>query len=321
MKKTTTTLCAAILVMLALASCKKSSSDTSSAPVFKADTVFTVLQANAFPNYDGWNSIAIDGPGNKIFFNYTNPTDGFRIDLFDVVSGTSSIIYKHFPQSGQTVWHQSNGSEGMRLRYFSNTFDGNKLFVPGGATNRIGVEIKVNSDYSTTFQRIDSIPQNSNGMRVESVYDADLVKSSTSNLINIVSMWNDVYNLNKVYTAYAVSPTSHGSSIVGTPGGLEYVFCGDNKTLELYNNGVFIRAISFTSGESQLQMDSQNRIYLYNGSTIYRFSSDLTKREEFPIKGNLSGFRMSALVIKETASYIQAYSFSGKNLIGMKLPL
>ena len=215
----------------------------------------------------------------------------------------------------------TNGSEGLRLRYFSNTFDGNKLIVPGGATNHLIVEIKVNSDYSTTFQRVDSIPETSNTLRVEDGYDSDLLKTSTNNLINVVSMWNDVYNINNLYPAFPVSKTSHGSSIVGTPGGMEYIFCGDNATLESYNNGVFIRGINMPNSEAQLQMDSKNRIYAYNGTSIFRFSSDLLTKEEFRVTGSLQGYRQEAMVIKEMPGYVQVYSFSTKDLIGMRLPL
>jgi hypothetical protein len=308
------------MVILAVAGCKKSST-TVVIPPMKADTVFKVLVANAFSNYDGWNSIAIDAAGNKIFFYYSNTAEGFKIDMFDISSGGTTTIYKHFAQSGQSVWHTSNGSEAMRLRYFSGTFDGNKLLVPGGATNNSLVEIRVNPDYSTTFQRVDLDPGTANGMDVRGPYDADLVETATSNVISVVSMWNSVFSINNVNPAYGVSQTSHGSSIVGTPGGMEYVFCGYNKTLELYNNGVFIRGVNLLSGESQLQMDSRKRIYAYNGSIIYRYSSDLLTKEEFPVKGSLTGYRQSALVIQEKTGYVQVYSFNGKDLIGMKLPM
>jgi hypothetical protein len=310
----------AAIVILAIAGCKKSSSSEVTQPI-KADTVFTVITPNAFPAYDGWNSIAFDASGNKIFFYYANTTDGFKIDMFDIATGTTSTIYKHFSQSGQAVWVTSNGSEGMRLRYFSNTYDGNKLIVPGGATNHFIVEIKVNSDYSTSFEAIDNIPANSNGLSVIDAYDADLAKGVSGNQISVVSMYNSVYNINTLYPAYAVSPTSHGSSIIGTPGGMEYVFCGTNQTLELYNNGAFIRAATLLSGGSQLQMDSKKRIYAYNGSIIYRFSSDLLKVERFPVKGTVEGYRQEAMVIQEKPNWVQVYSFRGKDLIGMKLPL
>jgi len=300
--------------------CKKSSNNTV-ATTFKADTVFSVVNATAFTNYVSWSSIAIDAAGNKIFYLYPNTTEGFKIDLYDINTGSNTTIYKHFSQSGQTVWNTSNGSEGMRLRYFSNTFDGNKLIVPGGATNAFIVEIRVNADYSTTFLGLDMNPTHSNSLDVRDPYDADLVKTATANQISVLSMWNSVYSVNTVYPAYTVSPTSHGSSIVGTPGGNEYIFCGDNKTLELYNNGVFIRSVNLAYGETQLQMDSKNRIYAYNGSLIYRFSSDLLAKEEFPVKGSLEGYRSAAMVIREMPNWVQIYSFSQQNLIGMKLPL
>lgn len=318
MKKFLIPVIAAIMVMGI--GCKKSS-NTSTTTTFKADTAFTVVKANAFTNYASWSSIAMDALGNKIFYLYPNTTEGFQIDLYDISTGAYTTIYKHFSQSGQTVWNTSNGSEGMRLRYFSNTFDGNKLIVPGGATNAFIVEIRVNADYSTTYLGLDMNPSTLNGLDVRDPYDADLVKTATANQISVLSMWNSVYNVNLVYPAYAVSPTSHGSSIVGTPGGMEYVFCGDNKTLDLYNNGVFVRSVNLTYGETQLQMDSKKRIYAYNGTVVYRFSSDLLTKEEFPVKGNLSGYREEAMVIREMPNWVQIYSFSQQNLIGMRLPL
>jgi hypothetical protein len=72
--------------------------------------------------------------------------------------------------------------------------------------------------------------------------------------------------------------------------------------------------------ESQLQMDSKKRIYAYNGTSIFRFSSDLMTKEEFRVTGSLQGYRQEALVIKEMPGYVQAYSFDSKDLIGMKLP-
>lgn len=312
------------IIALANTGCKKSNNSTSGnngTPSFKADTAFILVQANAFPNYVAWHSIAMDTAGSKIFFYYPNIADGFRIDLFDISSGITSTIYKHFSQSGQKTWNTSNGSEAMRLRYFINTFDGNKLIVPGGATNLFIIEIKVNSDYSTTFQKLDTLPLTSNTFRVEDAYDADLVKTAASNQISVVSMWDCVYNINNDYPTYPVSKTRHGSSIVGTPGGLEYIFCGYSLTLELYNNGSFIRGISMPYQESQLQMDSKKRIYAYNGSSIFRFSPDLLTKEEFPVKGTLAGYRNCAMVIKEMANWVQVYSFNGKDLIGMRLPL
>ena len=324
MEKKFIILCITAIVTLTIAfsGCKKSSNDTSGTTAkFKADTVFKVIAANAFPNSTNISSIAIDSAGNKIFFFYPNTTEGFKIDLFDISSGSTTTIYKHFTQSGLSSWFTSNGSEGMRLRYFSNTFDGNKLILPGGSTNLFIVEIKVNPDYSTTFQQIDNIPVNVNGHRVEAAYDADLLNTGTNNLISVVSMFNSVYNLNTLFPVYPVSPTSHGSSIVGTPGGQEAVFCGYNRSLELYNNGVFIRGVNLVWDESQLQMDSKKRIYAYNGAIIYRFSSDLLTKEEFPVKGTLSGYRQEAMVIKETANWVQVYSFYNNDLIGMRLPL
>jgi hypothetical protein len=319
MKKKILVLCISAMILLA-AGCKKSSTTTVTA-AFKADTVFSVIKANAFPNYVSWSSIAIDAAGNKIFFCYPNAAEGFKIDLYDITSGSSTTIYKHFSQSGLSTWSTSNGSEGMRLRYFSNTADGNKLIIPGGATNEFIVEVRVNSDYSTSYERIDNIPGSANGFSVNDAYDTDLGKTVSGNVISVVSMYNSVYNINTIYPAYQVSSTSHGSSIVGTPGGLEYVFCGDNKTLELYNNGAFIRAVTLLYGESQLQMDSRKRIYAYNGSIVYRFSSDLLTKEEFPVKGTLTGYRESAMVIREMTNYVMVYSISQKDLIGMKLPL
>ena len=73
-------------------------------------------------------------------------------------------------------------------------------------------------------------------------------------------------------------------------------------------------------GEAQLQMDSKKRIYAYNGTSIFRFTSDLLTKEEFPVKGTLEGYRQEAMVIKEYANYVQVYSFSQKDLIGLKLP-
>jgi hypothetical protein len=307
-------------VMVTAIGCKKSSTNTTTT-TFKADTAFTVIAHNAFMNYSSWSSIAFDAVGNKIFYVYPNTTEGFQIDLYDIGTGAYTTIYKHFTQSGQTVWHTSNGSEGMRLRYFSNTFNGNELIVPGGATNAFIVEIKVNADYSTTFLGLDMNPSTSNGHDVRDPYDADLVKTATANQISVLSMWNSVYSVGAVYPAYTVSPTSHGSSIVGTPGGMEYVFCGDNKSLDLYNNGVFVRSVNLTYGETQLQMDSKKRIYAYNGTVVYRFSSDLLTKEEFPVKGSLSGYREEAMVIREMPKWVQIYSFSQQDLIGMKLPL
>ncbi len=133
-------------------------------------------------------------------------------------------------------------------------------------------------------------------------------------------MYNSVYNVNKLDSTYQVSTTSHYSSIVGTPGAQEYIFCGNNKTLELYNKGLFIRAISMPYGGAQLQVDSKKRIYAFCGTSIFRFSPDLLTKEEFPIKGSLKGYGQFALVIKETGNYVQAYSFDGKDLIGIKLP-
>ena len=310
-----------VIAVLAFAGCKKSSSSaTSSGPTpFIADTLFTLVQANAFPAYDGWNSIAMDTSGNKIFFYYGDATDGFKIDMLDVSTGNITTIYKHFTQSGQSTWHTSNGSEGMRLRYFPGTFNGNKLIVPG-ATNSFIVEIKVNADYSTTFQQVDAIPGTANSISVNDGYDSDLAKISTTNLISIVSMYNSVYNLNTTFPAYTVSTTSHGSSIVGTPGALEYVFCGTAKTLELYNNGAFLRSVSLPAGESQLQMDSKNRINAYNGTSIFRYSSDLMTKTEYPIKGTLEGYRQSSMVISHISNYVQIYTFNGKDLIGMRIP-
>ena len=277
MKKTIVILYIGIVLTVSFAGCKKSSSNADS-PVttaIKADTAFKLIAANAFPAYDSWNSIAMDTSGNKIFFYYKDAAEGFKIDLFDISSGTTSTIYKHFSQSGLTKWSTSNGSEGMRLRYFKNTYDGNKLIVPGGATNYFFIEIQVHPDYSTSFQRLDSLPVSNNGITVMDAYDADLVKTSTNNLISVVTMYNSVYDLYAAAPVYKVSATSHGSSIVGTPTGSEYVFCGTNKTLELYNAGLFIRAISMPFDAAQLQMDSKKRIYAYNGSSIFRFSSDL----------------------------------------------
>ena len=320
MKEKTFIFCIAIIVTLAIGGCKKNSSSEVT-PSFKADSVFTLIKTNAFPNYNGISSIAIDPAGNKIFYYYPNATDGFSIDMFDITTGSISTIYKHFLQSGLSSWLASNGSEGMRLRYFSNTFDGNKLIVPGGATNNSLVEIRVNADYSTTFLQVYNDPNTSNGLDVRGPYDVDLIKTATFNQFSVVSMWNSVYGINTIYSAFPVSPTSHGSSIVGTPGGKEYIFCGHNQTLELYNNGVFIRSVMLPSGESQLQMDSKNRIYAYNGTSIFRFSSDLLTKEEFRVTGSLQGYRQEAMVIKEMPSYVQVYSFSNKDLIGMRLPL
>jgi len=303
-------------------SCKKSSDPGN--PVIttiKADTVFTVAAANAFPAYNSWDSFTMDPDANKIFFYYPDAVEGFKIDLYDVSTGSTSTIYKHFSQSGLTSWSTSNGSEGMRLRYFKNTFDGNKLIVPGGATNPFIIEILVHSDYSASFQRLDSIPASNNGISVSNAYDADLVKASANNLISVVSMNNSVFDFYASVPVYRVSATSHGSSIVGTPGGLEYVFCGSDKTLELYNSGVFVRSISMPYSEAQLQMDSKKRIYAYNGSSIFRFTPDLLTKEEFPVKGSVSGYRQCCLVIKEYSNYVQAYSFDRKDLIGLKLPL
>jgi hypothetical protein len=308
------------MAAVSLAGCKKNSSTTVTSTI-KADTVFSVIKANAFPNYVSWSSIAIDPAGNKIFYYYPDATQGFKIDMFDIASGSSVTIYNHFLQSGLSSWITSNGSEGMRLRYFSNTFDGNKLIVPGGATNMYIIEIHVNTDYSASFEAIDNIPSSSNGFSVSDAYDADLTKTTSGNQISVVSMNNSVYNINTLYPTYQVSPTSHGSSIVGTPGALEYVFCGSNKTLEFYNNGVFIRAVTLLYDEAQLQMDSRKRIYAYNGSIIYRFSSDLLTKEEFPVKGSLAGYRRAAMVIKEMSNWVQVYSFSQHDLIGFKLPL
>ena len=320
MKKQFIFLFVSSIIALSFTGCKKSSSDNSSVPAFKADTVFTLIKANAFPNYNNWNSIAIDSTGNKIFFYYKDAVEGFKIDMFDFPTGSTTTIYKHFTQSGLNKWATGNGSDGMRLRYFSNTFDGNKLIVPGGAINMFFIEILLRSDYSTSFLKLDTIPETYNGSRVENCYDADLPKSSMGNLINIVSMWNCVYNINLLHPVYAVSATSHGSSIVGSPTLKEYVFCGDNKSLELYSNGNFVRSVSLPFGEAQLQMDSKKRIYAYNGSSIFRFSPDLFNKEEFPVKGSLEGYRKEALVIKDYANYVQVYSFSQKDLIGMKLP-
>ena len=321
MKNKVITIGICVILTLSIAACKKSSSDSSGAPAVKADTVFTLIKANAFPNYNYWNSFAIDSTGNKIFFYYKDAVEGFKIDMFDFLSGSTTTIYKHFTQSGLNKWATGNGSDGMRLRYFSNTFDGNKLIVPGGASNMFFIEILLRSDYSTSFLKLDTVPETHNGLRVENCYDADLLKSSAGNLINIVSMWNSVYNINLLHPVYAVSTTSHGSSIVGSPTFKEYVFCGDNKSLELYSNGNFVRSVSLPFGEAQLQMDSKKRIYAYNGSSIFRFSPDLYTKEEFPVKGSLTGYRQEALVIKEMPTYVQAYSFSGMDLIGIKLPL
>ncbi len=322
MKKQSIIIFVIAVIALSFTGCKKSSSNsgTSGATTFKADTVFTVVAANAFPAYNSWNSIAMDTNGNKIFFFYPDDVEGFKIDLFDVTTKTTSTIYKHFSQSGLNKWASSNGSEGMRLRYFKNTYDGDKLIVPGGATNHFFVEIQVNPDYSTTFQRLDSLPASNNGIPVMDAYDADLKKTPANNLISVVTMYNSVFDLYAAAPVYKVSATSHGSSIVGTPTGMEYVFCGQNKTLELYNAGLFIRAINMPFNAAQLQMDSKRRIYAYNGASIFRFSSDLLTKEEFPVKGQLKGFGQEALVIKEYANYVQVYSFSQKDLIGMKLP-
>jgi hypothetical protein len=306
--------------LIIVAGCKKSSNNTVTA-TFKADTAFSVVQANAFPNFVSWSSIAIDATGNKIFYYYPDVAEGFKIDLYDIATKGSATIYKHFTQSGLSSWSTSNGSEGMRLRYFGNTYDGNKLIIPGGATNTFIVEVRVNTDYSTHFGKIDDIPATANGINVYDAYDADLVKTATGNTISVVSMYNSVYTLGDAFPAFAVSTTSHGSSIVGTPGGKEYVFCGSNKSLELYDNGSFIRAVTLTSGETQLQMDSKNRIYAYQGSVIYRFSADLLSKEEFPVKGTLSGYRNAAMVLKEMPGYVQVYSFDQHDLIGMRLPM
>ncbi|MCK9218848.1 MAG: hypothetical protein PHF97_12135 [Bacteroidales bacterium] len=320
MNKILTTVAISVMIAFAITGCKKSSNDaTSVTQPFKADTAFTLIQSNAFPNYDGWNSIAMDTIGNKIFFYYSDATDGFRIDLLDVATGTVATIYKHFSQSGLTTWEHSNGSECMRLRYFPNTFDGNKLIVPGGATNHFIIEIKVNSDYSTTFQRIDSIPDSSGGFTVLDAYDVDLTNTGQQNNIDILSMYDCVYNMNKKFSTYSVSPGVHGSSIVGQPGALEYVFCGQSKSLEMYN-GAFIRSIAMPAGEAQLQRDGKNRIYAYCGNSIFRFSSDLLTKEEFPIKGIFSGYRQSAMVFKTMPGWVQIYSFTGKDLIGMRIP-
>jgi alpha-galactosidase len=68
-------------------------------------------------------------------------------------------------------------------------------------------------------------------------------------------------------------------------------------------------------------MDSKKRIYAYNGTVIYRFSSDLLTKEEFPVKGSLSGYREEAMVIREMPNWVQIYSFQQQDLIGMRLPL
>ena len=313
-------LCITAIAALAIGGCKKKSSSVDIQP-FKADSVFTVIKTNAFPNYNNISSIAIDPVGNKIFYYYPNASDGFSIDMLDITTGSISTIYKHFLQSGLSSWLISNGSEGMRLRYFSNTFDGNKLIVPGGFTNNSIVEIRVNPDYSTTFLQVHNDPNTSNGLDVRGPYDVDLVKTTTFNQFSVVTMWNSVYGINTVYSAFPVSSTMHGSSIVGTPGGMEYIFCGYNKTLEVYNNGVFIRAVNLPSWQSQLQMDSKKRIYAYNGTSIFRFSSDLLTKEEFRVTGSLQGYQDEAMVIKEMPGYVQVYSFRTTDLIGMKLPL
>ena len=93
MEKKIMILCISVIFTLSIAGCKKSSNNTTNTSTFKADTVFTLIEANAFPNYNDWNSIAMDVTGNKIFFYYSNVTDGFRIDMLDLATGSTSIIY------------------------------------------------------------------------------------------------------------------------------------------------------------------------------------------------------------------------------------
>ena len=53
---------------------------------------------------------------------------------------------------------------------------------------------------------------------------------------------------------------------------------------------------------THLEKDSQDRVYFFDGSKIYRFSADLNTKEEYSISGDFTGNRIA---VRETGSNVQ----------------
>ena len=58
---------------------------------------------------------------------------------------------------------------------------------------------------------------------------------------------------------------------------------------------------------THLEKDSQDRVYFFDGSKIYRFSADLKTKEEYSISGDFTGNRIA---VRETGSNVQVITTS-----------
>ena len=81
-----------------------------------------------------------------------------------------------------------------------------------------------------------------------------------------------------------------------------------DQRIQLWNlSGTKLNELSGYGNITHLVKDSQDRVYFFDGSKIYRFSADLNTKEEYSISGDFTGNRIA---VRETGSNVQVITTS-----------